>query len=42
VWVAVVANLHIPLIESLSQSLMRHISAPRYMLSGMVGSSFVR
>jgi hypothetical protein len=41
-WVGAATDVHIPLIESLPWSVMRRVSAPRYMLSGMLASSFVR
>jgi hypothetical protein len=41
-WVGATTDVRIPLIESLLQSVMRRISAPRYMLSGMLALSFVR
>jgi hypothetical protein len=41
-WVGAMADLRIPLIESLSRSVMRRVSAPEYMVSGMLASSFVR
>jgi hypothetical protein len=40
--VGATADVHIPLIESLSGSVMRRVSAPGYMLSGMLALSFVR
>jgi hypothetical protein len=40
-WVGAVADLRIPLIESLSRSVMRRVSAPGYILSGMLVVSFV-
>jgi hypothetical protein len=39
---AAVADVRIPLIKSLSWSVMRWLSTPWYMLSGMLASSFVR
>jgi hypothetical protein len=39
--VGAVTNVRIPLIESLSRLLMRHVCAPGYMLLGMLTSSFV-
>jgi hypothetical protein len=42
VWVGATADVHIPLIESLSRPVMRQISALGYMLSGLLASSFVR
>jgi hypothetical protein len=41
-WVGAMADVRIPLIESLSQPLMRPVSTPGYMRSGMLDSSFVR
>jgi hypothetical protein len=41
-WVGATTDLRIPMIKSLSQSVMRRVSAPGYMLSGMLASSFVR
>jgi hypothetical protein len=41
-WVGAAADVRIPLIESLLRSVMRWVSAPGYMLSGMLDLSFVR
>jgi hypothetical protein len=41
-WVGATADVRIPLIESLSFSVMRWVFSPRYMLSGMLASLFVR
>jgi hypothetical protein len=41
-WVGAATDVRIPLIEPLSRSVMRWLSAPGYMLSGMLASSFVR
>jgi hypothetical protein len=41
-WVGATIVVCIPLIESLSWSVMRRVSAPWYMLSSMLASSFVR
>jgi hypothetical protein len=41
-WVGVVADECITLIESLLWSVMTRVSAPGYMLSSMLASSFVR
>jgi hypothetical protein len=40
-WVGAVADVRIPLIESLSRSVMRWIPAPGYTLPGMLALSFV-
>jgi hypothetical protein len=41
-WVGAAADVHIPLIDSLSQLVMRHVSTPGYMLLSMLASSFDR
>jgi hypothetical protein len=41
-WVGAATDVRIPLIESLSQSVMRQVSAPGYMLLGMPALLFVR
>jgi hypothetical protein len=41
-WVGVMADVCIPMIKSLSRSVMTRVSAPGYMLLGMLASSFVR
>jgi hypothetical protein len=40
-WVGGAADVRIPLIESLSRSVMRRVSAPEYTLSGTLALSFV-
>jgi hypothetical protein len=41
VFVGAAADVHIPLIESLSWSVIRRLSAPGYTLSGTLALSFV-
>jgi hypothetical protein len=41
-WVGAMADVCIPLIESLSWSVMRRVSTPSYMLSGMLALSFAK
>jgi hypothetical protein len=41
-WVGAKADVRIPLIGSISWSVMRRVSVPGYMLSGMLALSFVR
>jgi hypothetical protein len=42
VWVGAVADVRIPLIGSSSRSVMKRVSAPGYMLSGMLVLLFVK
>jgi hypothetical protein len=41
-WVGDTTEVRIPLIKSLSWSMMRRVSVPRYMLSSMLALSIVR
>jgi hypothetical protein len=41
-WVGTAADVRIPLIESISWSVMRRVSAPGYMLSSMLALLFVK